>query len=108
MENTFLTKITSNIKSGGFHTSRVLNPHKHWKVLLGIFSLVAFLLVVFSFYLLYKIKTEQIFRAVPASNAGVTILKEKLIKSVTETFDQRALKEKSIKSTPSPYSDPSL
>jgi uncharacterized membrane protein len=108
MENTFITKITSNIKSGGFHASHVLNPHKHWKVLLSIFSLITLLLVVFSFYLLYKIKNEQIFRANPTSSEGGVVIKEKLIKSVTDTFDQKTTKENSIKSNPPMYLDPSL
>lgn len=108
MENKILSKLKSQFGKGGFHASKVLNPHKHWRVMLWLFSLITVLLILFSLYLLYQIKNEQIFQVVPTSNEGTTILKENLIKNVTETFDKKAKRESEIRSGTSNYTDPSL
>jgi hypothetical protein len=108
MDNTLLKKIESNFKSGGFHASKIWNPHKHWKVLLWAFSVVASILVIFSLYLLYQIKNEQIFQVRPTLGENSTLLKEKLIKSVSEVFDQKASKENALKANPPSYQDPSI
>lgn len=108
MENKILSKLKSQFRSGGFHASKVLNPHKHWRVMLWLFSLITVLLILFSLYLLYQIKNEQIFQVAPTSNEGTTILKENLIKNVTETFDKKSKRESEIRSGTSNYTDPSL
>ena len=108
MENIFLSKLRSNIRKSGFHASKVLNPHKHWKVLLCVFSGVVVSLIVFSLYLLYQIKNEKIFQVTQSSNETPTLLKEKLMESVTEIFKQKAIKENAFKLNPPSYSDPSI
>lgn len=108
MENLLISKIKSNIRKSGFHASKVLNPHKHWRVLLWAFSGMVVLLIAFSLYLLYQIKNEYIFQVDTSSNEAPTLLRENLMESVTEVFEQKASKENAIKTNPPSYPDPSI
>lgn len=102
----FLTKFKE--QSSMIHVSSKINPHKHWMVLIKVFFVIVFLLIVFSLYLLYQIKNEQIFQAKPVSGGQSSLLKENLLKSVTDSFNQKAKKEAELKGNIQPYSDPSL
>lgn len=108
MQSIFLSKLKSNIRKSGFHASKVLNPHKHWRVLLWVFSGVVILLIAFSLYLLYQIKNEYIFQVTTSSNETPILLKEKLMKNVIEVFELKADKENSLKLNPPSYIDPSI
>jgi len=108
MENAFLTKIKSSLKSTGFHASKVMNPHNHWRILLWVFSTVVVILIIFSLYLLRHIENEKIFQVEPTISDRPNIIKDNLIKRVTEEFDQKAQKESSLKANPPVYTDPSL
>ena len=54
------------------------------------------------------LKNEKIFQVTQSSNETPTLLKEKLMESVTEIFKQKAIKENAFKLNPPSYSDPSI
>lgn len=85
-----------------------INPHKHWMFLLVSFFLTGGVLIVFSLYILYKIKNEQIFQSSSSVENKPSQLKEDLIKQVTDTFEKKAQKTEEIKKTPPVFKDPSI
>ena len=108
MMNKFLAKFKIKKQPKSLKVSNMVNPHHHWMLLLGTFLFVTSLLIVFSLYLLYQIKNEQIFKVKPVTTQEVSAIKEKLLNAVTEFFDLKAAKEKGIRSNTATYEDPSL
>lgn len=102
----FLLKIKNNTKN--FAPFKKINPHIYWNNLLYFFSVVLVLLVLFSFYLLYKIKNQQIFQINPVSTESPLLIDEKILDKVTESFDIKAIKEKESKEGLYLYKDPSI
>jgi len=102
----FLTKLKS--QSNIIHVSTKIDPHKHWIVLLRVFSIIVLILIVFSLYLLYQIKNEQIFQFKPISEGQSNLLNENLLKNVTDSFNQKAKKEAELKGKVQSFTDPSL
>ncbi len=102
MEN-ILSKIKSQKK-----ITHILNPHKHWIILLWVFGCIACCLIIFSLYLLFQIKNEQIFQVSPTVIEDQTLVKDKLLKSVSDSYTTKAVKEESVKTAPLKYLDPSL
>lgn len=84
------------------------NPHKHWLLILRIFSFIFIAMLVFSFYLLYKLKNEEIFKLTIKRQEKISTLNEKLLKDVTSEFDKKSQNTEMIKSQPAVYKDPSL
>jgi Na+/melibiose symporter-like transporter len=104
----FIQKIKDKFSKKKTFDSSQINPHKHWIMMLLTFLVVGGLLIVFSLYILYKIKNEQIFQAAPNTGTSSSNLKENLIKQVTETFENKAKKTNEIKNNPPVFKDPSI
>jgi hypothetical protein len=102
----FLNKTKNKIKI--YFSFKKINPHKHWQNLLFVFLFIVFILGLFSFYLLYKVKKQEIFNFDPKSSSQVILIDEKLLKKVQESFEEKRTKEKEIKSGAILYNDPSL
>jgi len=83
-------------------TFKKANPHAHWQNLLFAFFFASILLILFSFYLLFQIKNQQIFQMTEQKAEISNLVNEKLLQKVRESFDNRAL------ALPSLYQDPSL
>ena len=107
MEN-ILEKFKSKSLRSKIKTSSMINPHKHWINLMWGFLTIIIILTVLSIYLLYKIKNEQIFQVAPTITDNSATLKESILKEVIGSFDEKAGKEKEIKTKTAPYIDPSL
>ena len=103
--NDFLLKIKNKLKI--FIPSRRINPHIYWDVLLHIFLIIMVALIIFSFYLLYKINKQQIFQVIPKSEGMPSLINEKLLNSVKESFDSKQIKQREIKEGLEIYKDPS-
>jgi hypothetical protein len=103
---TFLNKTKNKIKN--FFSFKKIKPHKHWQGLLFVFLFILFILGLFSFYFLYKVKKQEMFNIDPKSNNKVILVDEKLLKRVQESFMEKQIKEKEIKSGTIFYQDPSL
>ncbi len=104
--NSFILKIKSFWKK--IYSFFDINPHKHWAFLLYLFSVVVILLIVFSLYLLYEIKNEQIFQVKINTETKGIILKEKELRGIIESFDEKAIKEQKIIDSAPAYKDPSI
>lgn len=104
----FIQKIKDRFQKKKTWESNQANPHKHWIIMLLTFLVVGGLLIVFSLYILYKIKNEQIFQTTSSVDTSSNSIKENLIKQVTETFEKKAEKTKDIKNNTSGFEDPSL
>lgn len=103
--NESLAKIKNELKN--FSLFKKVNPHVYWRNLLYIFFILVIGLILFSFYLLYEIKNEQIFQIVPKNTNPPSLMNEKLFKKVTESFDEKAINIKNIKDGVTTYRDPS-
>jgi len=102
----FFGKIKNKIKV--LHKSRLINPHIHWTTLVRLFLFLAFLLIIFGFYLLYKIKNEQIFQVAPSTKESTpSLVNEKLFKKIKESFDGKTIRTKEIENGQILFSDPS-
>lgn len=97
-----------NKSSEGKHILSVINPHRHWLMLIRIFFGIAVLLIIFSFYLLYKIKNEQMFQVTQAQIENKSLIKEDLLNKVTKLFDDKAIKMRELETSPNLYIDPGL
>lgn len=104
--NNLLSKVKNRVK--GLHKSRFINPQTHWELLVKTFLIFALLLIIFSFYFLYKIKNEQIFNITPSSSdTPLNLVKENLLEKVNKSFEEKKLKSKEIKKKDILFLDPS-
>ena len=85
-----------------------INPHKHWRNLLIAFSVVIFALILWSIYLLYSIKNDQIFHNDTVPAVSVSQLKQNSLDTVTKSFDDKSKKENDLMTNPPVFPDPSL
>ncbi len=85
-----------------------INPHKHWAFLLYFFSILSLLLIIFSLFILYEIKNEQIFQVKIETKSNGNVLKETSLKRIISNFEEKAIKEQRIIENPPVYKDPSI
>ena len=105
MEKLFI-KIKNKIRSViSFDT---INPHNHWKVLLYVFFTIIIILIILSLFFLYKIKNQQIFQVRSKATEMSNLIDDKLLKKVTESFNNKLIKSKEIKNGDYSYKDPSV
>ncbi len=105
MKITF-TKIGNKLKK--ILSFKRMNPHIYWRNLLHAFFVIIVILILFSFYILYEIKNQQIFQITPKAQGLPSLMNEKLFDKVTESFDSKLIREKEIESGLTKYKDPSL
>lgn len=103
-----LLKIKGIFKKNNLEVASSINPHKHWVILLWFFFGVVIVLIMFSLFLLYQIKNDQIFQVAPTVLENNQKIKEDLLKNVTDSFNQKAEKESELKTNAPVYKDPSL
>ncbi|MCX6753632.1 MAG: hypothetical protein NTV03_01075 [Candidatus Nomurabacteria bacterium] len=104
--NNFTLKIKSLLKK--FNNFFKINPHKHWNALLYLFFITTSLLILFSLYLLYKIKNEEIFQITAEQQNTPTLLKADLLKNITNLSDKKTKRTLEINNNAPVYNDPSL
>jgi len=85
-----------------------INPHKHWRNLLYVFFVAVIFLVVFSFYILYEIKNQQIFQVKNTPEEQKSLINEKLLDQISKSFNSKLSKQLEIESGPFQYKDPSF
>ena len=104
--NNFLSPINKLIKE--VNNFFKINPHKHWNFFVNIFFIFVSALIVFSLYLLYEIKNEQIFQVKLEQQDSQTLLKDDALKNIIDLFNSKEDKVIKINSSLPLYSDPSL
>ncbi|MEI7689030.1 MAG: hypothetical protein WCI91_02475 [Candidatus Nomurabacteria bacterium] len=104
--NNFLLKINKCVRS--VKNFFKINPHKHWISMLYLFFILVFFLILFSIYLLYKIKEDQVFQVDLKQRNQPSLLKEDLLKKITDLQDKKAQKILEVSNNPSVFNDPSL
>ena len=104
--NDFLVKVKSLLNN--FINFFKINPHKHWAFLLGIFFTLSSILILFSLYLLYQIKNDQIFQVKVVSEEKKSLLDESLLKKNTDINKLKEDKILELNNNPFPYKDPSF
>ena len=102
----FSNRIKNQIKA--FTPFKRCNPHVYWNSLIYVFLVAILILIVFSFYLLFKIKNQQILQITPATTETPSLINEKLLKKVNESFDAKLVKQKEVQSGLNTYEDPSI
>lgn len=85
-----------------------VNPNKHWVFLLYTFFGMILILILFSFYLLYEIKNDQIFQVKLEIKEKKNLLKEDSLNRITNLFDQKNQRTLELNSGASLYKDPSI
>lgn len=102
----FVKIIKDRVK--GFHKARLINPHVHWALLVQFSLMVSLLLIIFGFYILFKIRSEQIFQAIPETSENPpSLIKENLLETVNGEFKNKEIRSKEIKEGLIIFSDPS-
>ena len=84
------------------------DSHKHWRILLFFFFLMIIILIIFSIYLLFEIKDQQVFQIVPGKKEPPVLINEKLLQKINNDFEIKSLKARDIKDGLRVYEDPSL
>jgi len=103
--NDFLSKLKPHRNI--LHKTKNINPHKHWVVLLKVFFIVSVISIILNLLLSYLIKKEKIFQTQSVISKPPSLLKEKLLNDVTESFNQKEVKSNEFK-TVKVFKDPSL
>jgi len=104
--NNFFKKTENRLKI--LHKSHFINPHLHWEILVKFFLFLSFLLILVSFYFLYKIKNDQMFK-----NPTIDTIKKpelvnnKILDTVEKSFNSKSLKSEEINNTKILFKDPS-
>lgn len=93
-----------NKSKGGLNFS----PHRNWIILLTAFSLLVGVLIIFSLYLLFEIRDDNIFQIKPTINEKPENLNEDILKSTIDSFNQKLDYTKNINDNPPVFKDPSL
>ncbi|MFA6355185.1 MAG: hypothetical protein WCW65_02045 [Candidatus Paceibacterota bacterium] len=103
--NTFLTitRIKNLLKI--IHNFFKINPHKHWNAFLYFFFILVSFSILFSIYLLYQIKSENIFQVKAKEQAGPVLLNESLLKSTLNLQEKKANEVLKIKNNTSLYTE---
>ncbi len=104
----FIQKIKNKFQKQNIEVSNVINPHRHWILLVRSFFVIIVLLILLALFILYKIKNEQIFQVESTNKEPPSLLKDKLLKDVINSFDIKAKKESELKTNPPVYRDPSI
>lgn len=97
----------NKIKKHSFEFFKV-NPNKHWVFLLYTFFFMIFILILFSFYLLYEIKNDQIFQVKLDVKEKKNLLDEDSLNMITSQFDQKSQRASELNNGKSLYKDPSI
>ena len=102
MDNLFL-KIRNNVKD--LHKSRLINPKRHWNLLIKLFLLIAVVLIFLGFYSLYIIRNEHFSQVSTSINTLPPMVKDKLLKNITDAFNNKKIQAEKAKATV--FDDPS-
>ncbi len=97
MKNIF-KKTIQEIKP--FKKKIIIDPHKHWMYVLKIFFAAIIVLIIFSIYLLFEIKDENVFYPNNTLQRTQSLLKENLLKEITDYFDLKAINSQNIRNNP--------
>lgn len=84
-----------------------INVYRDWKVILLVSFFVAFLLIVWSLYLLNQIKNDEFSKVGYTPQVTRSAVNEKKLEAVSSIFLEKAKKHEELKNTPLPVSDPS-
>lgn len=101
----FFEKIKNKFKD--IKPFKIVNPHAYWSTLLYVFFVIIIGLIISSFYLLYRIKNQQIIQISPEATEASSLINDKLFKQVNGFFESKLLKTKEIKTGTIKYNDPS-
>lgn len=93
--NNFLINIKRKIKN--LSSLKKMRPHEHWNILLHLFLIFIIILILFSFYLLWQIKNQQVFQVEIKTNKNPELINEKLLDEINKSFELKLLKEKEIR-----------
>lgn len=101
--NTFLTNTKIKNLLRIIHNFFKINPHKHWNAFLYFFFILVSFSVLFSIYLLYQIKNENIFQVKKEEQNAPVLLNDSLLKSTKILYDKKSKRVLEIKNNPSLY-----
>ncbi len=101
--NNLFSKVKNNIKD--LHKARLINPHKHWDLLVKFFLILSFILIIFNFYFLYTIRNEQSSQSATDISSRPNLVKENLLENITKAFNNKKIQSIKIKNTNTVFSN---
>jgi hypothetical protein len=97
----------NKIKSKYLEGQDFIDPHKHWKILLKVFLTISLLLIIFSIYILFEIKNDQMFTLKPGDRTSSQLIRQDLLDEVSKSFTEKEKKTNEIKAGNTVFVDPS-
>jgi hypothetical protein len=104
----FKEKIKKYLNQHKNFNDKVIDPSRHWTILLSIFFVFVLCLIAFSVYLLIEIRNDTFLQAEPVKETNQVSINKELIDKVTKYFDDKAQKTAEIKASAEVIHDPSL
>lgn len=104
--NKFLKKIEFK-KNKTTKKVGVMNPHRYWSVMIKSFLILISLFILLGFYVLFKIKNEQIFQITPDKEVTPVLINEKLLDNFNTVLRDKENRTLEINKGQTNFSDPS-
>jgi len=104
----FINKIKKYFNRHKNFNPKIINPNKHWTIILFSFFILTLSLIVFSLYLLIQIKNDNFLQKDQPKNSNQNSMDEELFNRVVKYFENKAQKTEEIKSSAVSIHDPSL
>ena len=102
----FFKKTNKSIKIR--HKENFINPQSSWVKLVQFFLVLGFILIAFSFYILFLIKNDNGFHVEPdKSDNPPSLIEEDLLDRVNESINRKEINNKNIESGNIKFKDPS-
>ena len=103
--NKFLSKLIKPKKV--VHKETASNPHNIWPVMMKVFFVLVVIMIMINLFFSYLVKNEKIFKTESTVSQPPSLLKEKLLNDVINSFNQKEIKSNDFK-TIKVFKDPSL
>ena len=84
------------------------NSHEYWNIIIRVSFIIIIILICFSLFLLYQIKTEKIINRLEVEKEPIKIIKEDTLNKVNSYFEEKEKKSENVKNEPFPFKDPSI
>ncbi len=101
-KKTFSKKKVFNTKDQNY-----INPHRGWRNLIWVSTFLGLLLIVFSLYLFFQIKKDQLFNIEKVEEVKTEVINQKSLERIVNAFEQKGKNREKILNKEINFKDPS-